>query len=78
MLLSAARLPATRNWSSEGKVGLTRFRKRIEEPFGWIKAIAGLGKVKVRGLAKAGAVFTFAIAAYNLVRIPRLLEQAAI
>lgn len=54
-----------------------RIRKRIEEPFGWIKAAAGLGKVKVRGLAKAGAVFTFAVAAYNLVRIPRLLEQAA-
>jgi transposase len=55
-----------------------RSRKRIEEPFGWIKAAAGLGKVKVRGLAKAEAVFTFAVAAYNLVRIPRLLEQSAI
>lgn len=54
-----------------------RIRKRIEEPFGWIKASAGLGKVKVRGLAKVEAVFTFAIAAYNLVRIPKLLEQTA-
>lgn len=54
-----------------------RLRKRIEEPFGWIKAAAGLGKVKVRGLAKAEAVFTFAVAACNLVRIPRLLEQSA-
>ena len=52
-----------------------RIRKRIEEPFGWIKAQAGLGKVKVRGRAKAEAVFTFAVAAYNLVRIPKLLEQ---
>lgn len=52
-----------------------RIRKRIEEPFGWIKAQAGFGKVKVRGLAKAEAVFTFAVAAYNLVRIPKLLEQ---
>lgn len=54
-----------------------RLRKRIEEPFGWIKAAAGLGKVKVRGPAEAEAVFTFAVAARNLVRIPRLLEQAA-
>ena len=48
-------------------------RKRIEEVFGWIKAQAGLAKFKVRGRAKAEAVFTFAVAAYNLVRIPRLL-----
>lgn len=48
-------------------------RKRIEEVFGWIKTQAGLAKVKVRGCAKAEAVFTFAVAAYNLIRIPRLL-----
>ena len=53
-----------------------RIRKRIEEPFGWIKAQAGRAKVKVRGRAKAEAVFTFAIVAYNLIRIPKLLEQA--
>jgi transposase len=52
-------------------------RKRIEEVFGWIKAQAGLDQVKVRGLAKAEAVFTFAVAAYNLIRIPKLLAQAA-
>lgn len=48
-------------------------RKRIEEVFGWIKAQAGFAKLKVRGRAKAEAVFTFAVAAYNLVRVPRLL-----
>jgi transposase len=48
-------------------------RKRIEEVFGWIKAQAGFAKVKVRGCAKAEAVFTFAVAAYNLIRIPKLL-----
>jgi transposase len=52
-------------------------RKRIEEVFGWIKAQAGLDQVKVRGLAKANAVFTFAVAAYNLIRIPKLLAPAA-
>lgn len=50
-----------------------RCRKRIEEVFGWIKAQAGLAKVKLRGCAKVEAVFTFAVAAYNLIRIPKLL-----
>jgi transposase len=52
-------------------------RKRIEEVFGWIKTTAGLAQLKVRGLDKVRAVFTFAIAAYNLVRIPRLLAAAS-
>lgn len=51
-------------------------RKRFEEVFGWIKAQAGLGQVTVRGRRKAEAVFTFATAAYNLIRIPRLLAEA--
>lgn len=50
-----------------------RCRKRIEEIFGWIKTTGGIAQVKVRGLAKVQAVFTFAILAYNLVRIPKLL-----
>lgn len=48
-------------------------RKRIEEIFGWIKVQAGRAKLKVRGRAKAEAVFSFAVAAYNLIRIPKLL-----
>jgi transposase len=51
-------------------------RKRIEEVFGWIKAQAGLAKVKVRGCAKVEAVFTFAVLAYDLIRIPKLLASA--
>ena len=51
-------------------------RKRIEEVFGWIKAQAGFAKVKVRGCAKVEAVFTFAVAAYNLIRIPKLLAES--
>lgn len=54
-----------------------RCRKRIEEVFGWIKAQAGLAKVKLRSRPKAEAVFTFAAAAYNLVRLPKLLACAA-
>ena len=52
-------------------------RKRIEEVFGWIKAQAGLARVKVRGCARAEAAFTFAVAAYNLIRIPKLLTERA-
>ncbi|CAA2145117.1 hypothetical protein MBLL_04239 [Methylobacterium bullatum] len=54
-----------------------RCRKRVEEVFGWIKAQAGLAKVKVRSKPKVEAVFTFAAAAYNLVRLPKLLAQSA-
>ena len=48
-------------------------RKRIEEIFGWTKTIGGLAQVKLRGLAKVEALFTFGLAAYNLIRLPKLL-----
>ena len=50
-----------------------RIRKRIEEGFGWMKTIAGLRKTKYRGLEKVGWAFTFAAAAYNLIRLPKLM-----
>lgn len=50
-------------------------RKRIEEIFGWSKSIGGLAQVKLRGLAKIGAAFTFGLVAYNLVRLPKLLPS---
>ena len=50
-----------------------RLRKRIEEAFGWIKTVAGLRQAKLRGIARVGWSFTFAAAAYNLVRLPKLL-----
>jgi transposase len=52
-------------------------RKRIEEVFGWIKASAGLAKVKLRGRVRVDAAFTLALAAYNLIRLPKLLGAAA-
>jgi len=54
-----------------------RIRKRIEEAFGWIKTVAGLRKTKLRGLPKVDWTFTFAAAAYNLVRAPKLIAMAA-
>jgi transposase len=53
-----------------------RVRKRIEEGFGWIKATAGLAKTRHRGVARVGWMFTFTVAAYNLVRLPKLLAAA--
>ena len=49
-------------------------RKRIEEGFGWIKTIAGQRKTRFRGRDRVGWAFTFAAAAYNLVRLPKLLD----
>ena len=63
--------------SSEGYAISQRCRKRIEEVFGWIKAAAGFASVKVRGKPKVDATFTLAVAAYNLIRIPKLLAIAA-
>lgn len=54
-----------------------RCRKRIEEVFGWIKAQAGLRKVKLWGRARVEALFTFAAAAYNLVRLPKPMAPTA-
>jgi transposase len=52
-------------------------RKRIEEIFGWLKTVALLRKVRHRGRAMVEWIFTFAVAAYNLVRIRNLTSAAA-
>ena len=53
-----------------------RVRKRIEEAFGWIKMVAELRQTRFRGRDRVDLAFTFAAAAYNLVRLPRLLAEA--
>src|SRR5947208_2171670 len=52
-------------------------RKRIEEAFGWIKTVAGQEKTRFRGVLRAGFAFIFAAAAYNLVRLPKLIVVSA-
>jgi IS5 family transposase len=54
-----------------------RIRKRVEEAFGWAKTVAGLRKMRHRGLPKVGWQFTLAMAAYNLARLPKLLIEPA-
>ena len=54
-----------------------RVRKRIEEVFGWSKAVAGFRKTRHRGLARVGWMFTLTATAYNLVRLPKLVRTVA-
>lgn len=48
-------------------------RKRIEEANGWIKTVAGMDRAPFRGQPRMGWMFRFRVAAYNLIRLPRLL-----
>ena len=52
-------------------------RPRIEPAFGWLKTIAWMRKVKLRGLPKVDWLFVFASAAFNLIRLPKLLPRPA-
>jgi len=49
-----------------------RIRKRIEEPFGWIKTIAGGRKLRYIGRERNRAWFKTTAAVYNLLRITAL------
>jgi transposase len=52
-------------------------RKRVEEIFGWMKTVGGMRKLRHRGLHLVGWMFTFAAAAYNLVRMRNLVPASA-
>jgi len=54
-----------------------RKRKRVEEIFGWLKTVGMIRKTRHRGLPRVDWIFTFALAAYNLVRIRNLVLAAA-
>jgi transposase len=53
-----------------------RSRKRVEEVFAWVKCVGGQAKTKFRGRERVAWAFTFATAAYNLIRLPKLLAAA--
>ncbi len=59
-----------------GYAASQKLRKRIEEGFGWIKTTGGLARTRHRGLDRVGWMFTLSAAAYNLVRLPKLIEEA--
>ena len=52
-------------------------RKRTEEPFGWGKTIGGLARPMLRGVARMRFKFILTMAAYDLVRLPKLLGSSA-
>ena len=56
-----------------GYAASQRIRKRIEEFFGWTKLSAGHRKTRFRGLPRVRFAFTLAAAAYNLIRLPKLI-----
>ena len=53
-----------------------RIRKRIEEGFGWVKEIAGLAQVKLRGLARVDCAFVLGLAAERAPHIVREIQDA--
>jgi hypothetical protein len=48
-------------------------RKLVEQAFGWMKTVGGLRKLRHRGGPLVTWMFTFTAAAYNIVRLRRLL-----
>jgi transposase len=56
----------------EGYQKSQRKRKRVEEVFGWMKTVALQRKTRFRGVERVGWMFTFAAAAYNLIRMRNL------
>src|SRR5690242_13368735 len=64
----------TRHWGYQVSLLV---RKRIEEAFGWIKTVGGQRKTHYHGTPRVGWMFTLAAAAYDLIRLPKLLGAAA-
>jgi IS5 family transposase len=52
-------------------------RKRVEEIFGWMKTVGGFRRTRYRGEARTQLASYLVGAAYNLLRIARLLPAAA-
>jgi hypothetical protein len=66
-----------RTTRQDGDAKSQHARPRIEPAFGWLKTIAWIRKVKLRGLPKVDWLFVFASAAFNLIRLPKLLPKIA-
>lgn len=64
----------TRHW---GYAVSQTIRKRIEEIFGWFKTIGGLRRTRFRGVERTQMAAYLVGAAYNLLRISRLMTATA-
>ena len=56
-----------------GYAASQRVRKRVEEVFGWLKTVGGGRKLHYCGVARNGLWAEMALAAYNLVRMAKLM-----
>jgi transposase len=65
----------TRTTRHDGYTKSLHARPRIEPAFGWLKTIAWMRKVKLRGLAKVDWLFRFASAAFNIRRLVTLMAM---
>jgi transposase len=54
-----------------------RYRKRVEEIFGWMKTIGGFRRTRYRGTARTGLMGLLVATTYNVIRITKLLRTAA-
>jgi transposase len=53
-----------------------RKRKLVEQVFGWMKTVGGMRKTRHRGVGLVEWMFVFTAAAYNLVRVRNLMQEA--
>ncbi len=67
----------TRTSGTDGYAISLRIRKRVEEVFGWIKTVGNFRKTRYVGLGNNQLAATMIAAAYNLIRIAKLLEATA-
>jgi transposase len=72
----AARHRALRRQAGEGYRLSQKCRKKLEEGFGWLKGVARLARSRVVGRWKIRQLWELGAAAYNLVRMRRLLAAA--
>ena len=60
-----------------GLLASQRIRKRVEEIFGWMKTVGGFRRTRYRGQARTQLAGYLVAAAYNLVRMTRLIPKPA-
>jgi transposase len=54
-----------------------RIRKRVEEIFGWVKTVGGGRKLRYRGVERNRLWWELTAAAYNLLRMAKLVQRMA-
>ena len=52
-----------------------RFRKKVEEIFGWVKVVGGFRKTRFKGIRRTQLSAWFVGAAYNLLRMAKLMPS---